>query len=138
MGNFSTVSKVSSKSSTTSYNEFPRWDDVIKKQSHNETSNLMDRAPLLYTGVRESQGSHSTTPSENQVFKNDSDWQLIPKFGQETLKENSDSHRPAGGGRQRSLTALEKVIARSARDTKACWACHLSKTKVCLTGKSSY
>ncbi len=33
-------------------------------------------------------------------------------------------------GRQRGLTALEKKQARDVRDAKACWACHISKTKV--------
>jgi len=35
-------------------------------------------------------------------------------------------------GRQRSLTAKEKKDARDVRDAKACWACHISKTKVFL------
>lgn len=34
-------------------------------------------------------------------------------------------------GRQRNLTPLEKKQAREVRDAKACWACHISKTKVC-------
>jgi len=33
-------------------------------------------------------------------------------------------------GRQRGLTALEKKQAREVREAKACWACHLLKTKV--------
>jgi hypothetical protein len=33
-------------------------------------------------------------------------------------------------GRQRGLTTLEKKQAREVRDAKACWACHISKTKV--------
>jgi hypothetical protein len=33
-------------------------------------------------------------------------------------------------GRQRGLTQLEKKQAREVRDAKACWACHISKTKV--------
>lgn len=33
-------------------------------------------------------------------------------------------------GRQRSLTTKEKKDAREVRDAKACWACHISKTKV--------
>jgi hypothetical protein len=33
-------------------------------------------------------------------------------------------------GRQRSLTAIEKKQARDVREAKACWACHISKTKV--------
>jgi hypothetical protein len=33
-------------------------------------------------------------------------------------------------GRQRGLTDLEKKQARDVRDAKACWACHISKTKV--------
>ena len=34
------------------------------------------------------------------------------------------------GGRTRGLTTLEKKQAREVRDAKACWACHISKTKV--------
>jgi len=33
-------------------------------------------------------------------------------------------------GRQRGLTALEKKQARDVREAKACWACHISETKV--------
>jgi hypothetical protein len=33
-------------------------------------------------------------------------------------------------GRQRSLTKEEKKQAREVREVKACWACHISKTKV--------
>jgi hypothetical protein len=33
-------------------------------------------------------------------------------------------------GRQRGLTDLEKKQARAVHDAKACWACHISKTKV--------
>jgi hypothetical protein len=34
-------------------------------------------------------------------------------------------------GRQRGLTQLEKQQARDVRECRSCWACHLSKTKVC-------
>ena len=36
-------------------------------------------------------------------------------------------------GRQRNLTTEEKKHARDVRFAKACWACHLSKTKVSVT-----
>ena len=45
----------------------------------------------------------------------------------------SDSRLPNAGpvrGRQRNLTPQEKKSAREVRDAKACWACHISKTKV--------
>jgi hypothetical protein len=40
-------------------------------------------------------------------------------------------------GRQRGLTDLEKKQARDVREAKACWACHISKTKCspCSSGK---
>lgn len=42
------------------------------------------------------------------------------------------SKKKALRGRQRCLTTIEKKQAREVRDAKACWACHISKTKVCL------
>ena len=38
-------------------------------------------------------------------------------------------------GRQRNLTNEEKKHARDVRFAKACWACHLSKTKVSVPGR---
>ncbi len=40
-------------------------------------------------------------------------------------------------GRQRGLTPLEKRQARDVREAKACWACHISKTKARALGANS-
>lgn len=41
-------------------------------------------------------------------------------------------------GRQRGLTAAEKKQARDVREAKACWACHISKTKVGSQARSAH
>lgn len=51
---------------------------------------------------------------------------------------STQAHEPAvvkpPRGRQRALTTQEKKEAREVRKAKACWACHLSKIKVCDNG----
>lgn len=67
--------------------------------------------------------SHASSPSYVEVEHHHiftSDPRVAPKAKAPTR------------GRQRNLTALEKKSAREVRDAKACWACHISKTKVCM------
>lgn len=57
----------------------------------------------------------------------------IAERGQHSHVVHSELEVPKIKGRQRNLTAKEKKEARDVRDAKACWACHISKTKVRAT-----
>jgi hypothetical protein len=101
----------------------------------------------------ESEGWHvissyppSTILSHDSPLSLDSPWSHVgsPPQSSSPLPHQGDTHShvfsaypgesksgPARG-RQRALTSQEKQEALIVRKAKACWACHLSKIKVCL------
>lgn len=64
--------------------------------------------------------SHPPSPSQHELDHHSHIFNSLPGIPKAKLTR----------GRQRGLTALEKKQARDVRDAKACWACHISKTKV--------
>lgn len=85
--------------------------------------------PKNYTPTHSSPGSsrsvrsQTSSPRQNEL---DSHGHVFTSF-------SGISKPKISKGRQRNLTQLEKRQAREVRDAKACWACHISKTKVCAT-----
>jgi hypothetical protein len=115
----------------------------------------MERERFLETGqpIDNSLAPEAVTPATES---DGGSWAIVPSYANSYGSPNSHgspaSHPPSPSrdemehrhmfstrvdktkpklprGRQRGLTDVEKKQARDVRDAKACWACHISKTK---------
>jgi hypothetical protein len=87
------------------------------------TSSLAPSSYAPSHGSPQSHGSpasHPPSPSQHDPDHHSHIFNALPGLPKAKLTR----------GRQRGLTPLEKKQARDVRDAKACWACHISKTKV--------
>jgi len=95
-------------------------------QSETEGWVVTSHAPSSYApshGSPRSHGSpvsHPPSPTQQEAEHHSHIFNALPGISKVKLTR----------GRQRGLTPLEKKQARDVRDAKACWACHISKTKV--------
>ena len=99
-------------------------DPLTPSNQSDDSWALASYTPGSYAASHGSPHSHESPPSHPSSPQDEREHRHILNFEADSPK----SKLPRG--RQRGLTDTEKKQAREVRDAKACWACHISKTKV--------